>query len=129
MKKILFFWLPVLVWAVVILLVSSIPSCRLPKVKLFFLDKIVHFSEYLVFSALMARAFAGTSKMDGKRYFLISLFILSVFAFLDEFHQIFLPSRSFDLWDLFFDILGGLAGLAAYMKLKPVLKRELKINE
>ncbi|MCK9555740.1 VanZ family protein [bacterium] len=129
MKKFLFFWVPVLVWAVIILLISSIPSSRLPEIKLFFLDKIVHFSEYFVFSALMARAFSGASKLNYKRYFVISLSFAAVFALLDEIHQIFLPTRSFDLLDLFFDLLGAFAGLIVYEKLKALLKEEVSISE
>ncbi len=129
MKKFLLFWVPVLVWAVIILLISSIPSYRLPEIKPFFLDKIAHFSEYFVFSALMARAFSGASKLNRKRYFVFSLIFAAVFALLDEIHQIFLPTRSFDLLDLFFDVLGAFAGLVVYEKSKELLKGEVNISE
>lgn len=129
MKKFLLFWVPVLVWAVVILLISSVPSYRLPKTRLVFLDKIVHLSEYFVFSALMARAFSCASKFVRGKYLIFTAVLGAVFALLDEVHQIFLPTRSFDLWDLFFDVLGVFAGLMVYEKSKAILMGEINVGE
>ena len=74
--------------------------------------KIAHFTEYAILAYVAARAFRTSPKPSiAKRWFLISLSIIVVYALLDEYHQSFVPSRTASIFDSFIDMSGGLITL------------------
>ena len=74
--------------------------------------KIAHFTEYAILGFLAARAFRPSPRRAiSERWFLISLILIVVYAFLDEFHQSFVPSRTPSIYDSLIDIAGGLTVL------------------
>ena len=78
----------------------------------FFLRKVGHFTEYAVLASLAARAFRGSSTgWLRKRWFLVSLIFVVAYALSDEFHQMFVPTRTASIYDSMIDSLGGLAAL------------------
>jgi VanZ family protein len=74
--------------------------------------KAAHFIEYAILGVLAARAFQ-TSDRSGvrRRWFLISLGLIVVYALADEYHQSFFPTRTGSIYDSFIDMSGGLTGL------------------
>lgn len=74
--------------------------------------KLAHFTEYAILGFLAARAFR-TSPRDSiaRRWFLISVSLIVVYALIDEFHQSFVPSRTASVVDSLIDIAGGLTAL------------------
>ena len=74
--------------------------------------KAGHLSEYAILGWLAARAF-GTSTHPHlrRRWFMASLILICVYAFSDEYHQSFVPSRTASIYDSMIDICGGLTGL------------------
>lgn len=74
--------------------------------------KLAHFTEYAILGFLAARAFR-TSPRDSiaRRWFLISVSLIVVYALIDEFHQSFVPSRTPSVVDSLIDIAGGLTAL------------------
>ncbi len=74
---------------------------------------IAHFSEYALLSFLFTINLSLYKLREIKKAALAlsGCFIFSVF---DEIHQIFVPGRSFQLIDLFFDFLGALTGLLVF---------------
>ena len=50
-------------------------------------------------------------KYVSKKSFLYSLIIVVLYGIFDEIHQIFIPGRYFDIFDLVADVLGCLAGI------------------
>jgi VanZ family protein len=78
----------------------------------FITRKIAHFSEYAILGLLAARAFR-TSEHPGisRRWFLICMMLIVVYALMDEYHQSFVPSRTASIWDSLIDMTGGLAAL------------------
>ncbi len=104
------------VWIVIMLTLTSLP--HLPEINLIKLpfnlkfDKLAHFSEYSILSLLSMLTFTkGVFKKEkGRIIIVISLMIL--FAFADECHQLLIPTRSFELYDLLSDTLGILTGAA-----------------
>ena len=79
----------------------------------FIVRKLAHLSEYAVFALLAARAFGSSShQILRRRWFLSSLLLIAVYAFADEFHQLYVPSRTGSIYDSFIDIAGGLIALA-----------------
>ena len=102
-------------WIVTIITVSSIPS--LPTLKIHIqrsdirLDYLFHFCEYGLLAFITFLAFANSEfKISHKKYFYLTLFLL-VFAVFDEFHQKFIPGRTFNLKDILGNVLGIVAAL------------------
>ena len=108
-------WL-LLIWIIIIIVFSSLPS--LPEAKLeagdvkIKLDYLLHFLEYLALASLCIMTFAGSfTQLKGKRIYIITL-ALVIFATADETHQLLIPSRSFNYFDLLSNLLGILCGIA-----------------
>ena len=71
--------------------------------------KLAHFTAYAVLGFLAARAFAGSAQRLLREHWIIAGAILVVaYAFLDEFHQSFVTSRTASIFDCLIDIAGGL---------------------
>jgi len=105
-KKIPFVWLA-LAYAVLILIVSSIPDLSAPQLGFRYQDKFYHFIEYGVFSVFLFLALFNSQKdFLRKRVLLISLLIGACFGILDELHQKFIPGRQADIFDFAADFLG-----------------------
>lgn len=106
-------WGPPIAWAVVILVLTSVPAPDLAPVGAFAFpgaDKLVHGILYGVLGALTVRALGARAGWDtlGWAYAAILLF-----AAADEWHQRFIPGRAPDAIDFAADLTGTLAGIAA----------------
>jgi VanZ family protein len=74
--------------------------------------KLAHLTEYAILGFLAARAFrTSPHPAIRRRWFLISLALIVVYALLDEYHQSFVPSRTGSVFDSFIDMTGGLTAL------------------
>jgi len=108
-------WLPPVLWAAFILMLTSIPGARIPHVSIEGIDKVVHLICYGVLALL---AFPAVAARNGaRRAVVIVLLSTALFGALDEWHQQFIPERSMDLLDWFADTLGGFLGLMAALVL------------
>jgi VanZ family protein len=101
-------WWPVIGWAGVILALTSWPSPPdvAPLIPGF--DKVVHLTIYAVLGYLVAQALMAPVHLRTR---LNALTALSVFAFVDELHQVLIPGRSASLWDWAADLTGAALGL------------------
>lgn len=108
-------WLPVILWACLMLIITSVPAPVLPPAGPIGIDKLIHCAEYMVFSILMIRASNLGGGKPGKRKILAAGL---VFALLDELHQLLIPGRFFDLFDLAADSTGILLGQLFHYWLK-----------
>jgi VanZ family protein len=105
-RKIPYAWLA-LVYAVLILIVSSIPDLKTPQLGFENQDKLYHFIEYSIFSVLLFFALLNSNKnFLRKNVLLISLLIGASFGILDELHQKFIPGRTADILDFTADFVG-----------------------
>lgn len=95
-------WLPALLWAVIIIFVSSIPRIETPVTRLEGCDKIAHFVEYFI----LGWALRFWSR-DGRPGLLAGGI---AFAAFDEIHQHYIPGREMSLWDFVADAAGVTAG-------------------
>ncbi|HYK20907.1 MAG TPA: VanZ family protein [Pyrinomonadaceae bacterium] len=78
----------------------------------FITRKIAHFTEYAILAYLAARAFRASPRPTmSKRWFLICVTLIVVYALIDEFHQSFVPSRTASVYDSLIDMAGGLTAL------------------
>jgi VanZ family protein len=97
-----------IIWGLLILLVSSIPSLSLPLPDKLGFDKVAHFCQYFILGAIYS-----LMMYHGKKSFTITyrfVILLIVFAFLDEWHQKLIPGRAYSLWDFSADFAGILFG-------------------
>jgi VanZ family protein len=81
----------------------------------FLIRKAAHFTEYAVLAFLARRAFftSGNEFMQ-RRWFELSLLLITCYALLDEFHQSFVPTRTASIYDSAVDVAGGLTVLLAF---------------
>jgi VanZ family protein len=82
----------------------------------FLTRKAAHFTEYAILAWLAARAFSTSSGQTlHRRWFLISLALVVLYALSDEYHQSFVASRTASIYDSLIDISGGLTALLLYV--------------
>ena len=106
-------WLPLVIYCVLILIQAFLP---LPVFRLRHADKLVHFMAYAVLGILLFRALISfnTRTSTGMNVFL-AVFLSAIMGFSDEIIQIFVPSRSIDRVDFFYDVLGSFSGILLYL--------------
>lgn len=110
MRKNIFLWTIVVVYAVLIFLVSSIEGSELDTVPPG-LDKLLHLIEYLILSFLLYASFrASSSQIKNNTILWLSFSLAAIYGISDEIHQLFVPNRYFELIDILFDILGSFIG-------------------
>ncbi len=113
-KKFLVYWLPVIAYAGLIFIFSSIPGSHIPR--LFnYQEPVFHFLEYLVFGLLINRAWRAYYPAHSfcRRFFLVFTFTL-IYAIIDELHQAFVPGRNTSPIDIASDELGIIAANIFY---------------
>jgi VanZ family protein len=107
MKRVLTVWLPVLAWAAVIFVLSSIPSLSTGLGTWdTVLRKAAHISEYAVLGALLYRALGREAS---------ALAAGIAYAATDEFHQRFVSGRIGSVADVAIDALGVAAGMLVWL--------------
>lgn len=112
---------PALLWAILIFVASSIPSAKFPDLKIFTYDKVLHVSIFFIFGLLVYRAFERRSQIPSTRLWriIIATLIVILYGILDEVHQGTVPGRTFDVWDMTADAVGGiLSSFIIYWHLK-----------
>ena len=106
---------PVLAYAALIFYLSSLSRFPEPVSFDFGFDKVAHFAEYFLFGALLYRWVFQAGVCSARWCVLgISIFIGTLYALGDEWHQSFVPGRDASLWDVLFDVFGVGAGAAAF---------------
>jgi VanZ family protein len=79
--------------------------------------KCAHLTEYAVLALLLWRAVRKPVRNDPRPWnwheARFTLLIVMLYAATDEFHQLFVPTRTSLVSDVFIDTVGGAAGLAA----------------
>ena len=100
-------WLPSLLWAGVILFVTSVPGSAVPH-QLAPYDKVVHFSIYGLFALFLNRDFSQVTSRWRAAFIAIALAV--GFGAADEWHQAFIPGRSADPADWRADSIGAAGG-------------------
>ncbi|UCE25041.1 MAG: VanZ family protein [Candidatus Zixiibacteriota bacterium] len=107
-SRFLKYHLPVILYAGLVIALSSIPNLSPAPLKILAADKIAHFIEYGVFSFLTFRSFSNFGRnISVNRAFLFSIIFMCIFASFDEYYQRFIPGRDFDVLDILTDIAGA----------------------
>ena len=109
---------PVLAYAVLIFIVSSITTFPDSTPSFFGFDKLVHFCEYYLFGFLGYRwVSAMETPFLKSRAIWITIILGTLYGLSDEWHQAFVPGREASLWDALFDSLGVLTAAGTYRML------------
>ncbi|MGL6267087.1 MAG: VanZ family protein [Chitinophagaceae bacterium] len=98
-------------WTMIIFLLMIMPASNIPSQGLFripHLDKLVHFFLFGGFVWLWYFSLKKNAKKHPPQVILKNIFLISAFYGISmEFIQYFFTARSFDIWDIVADILGG----------------------
>ena len=144
--RILKYWLPVIVWMILIFGASSglgrlentsrfirpILHWLFPQMSdetlqtvHFAIRKSAHFMEYAILGLLLWRLvhFDPALAAMRSREFLVALLLAALYAASDEFHQSFVPGREAAVRDVLLDSSGAAFGLAALWATRGILKR------
>jgi VanZ family protein len=115
-------WRSVAAWAVLILVATTVRvGDFVTWAPTLWLDKFVHGGLYLVLGWLVGAALCATGRR-GTTAWLVGLLALAAFAFLDEAHQQWLPTRVASRGDWAADVAGATIGLTLGMILWNVLQ-------
>jgi VanZ family protein len=124
MRKLIYYWLPVVVWAAIIIqatgrtfdaphtsgwlatLLGDVTPTTLHVINVA-IRKMAHLTEYAILTSLSFRAIREGRCGFALRWALIALAITICVASTDEFLQSFTPTRTSTPWDVALDTLGG----------------------
>ena len=90
---------------------SSLSTLPSPPGDLSFYD--VHVAAYAGLAVLTARATGRGLRDVSWRAAVGAMLISSLYGVTDEYHQLFVPGRSFDVLDMLADTIGSVAGASA----------------
>ena len=110
MRTFVFYWLPVILYCLLIFIQSSYPASQsLPSIP--HMDKLAHAGAYALLGFLLFRAFQSTSIWKSAvPIVILSALASSMFGISDEIHQHFVPSRTADIVDVLADVAGSFLG-------------------
>jgi VanZ family protein len=125
LKSFLYYWLPLVLYCLLIYIQSDHPSPeKLPSFD--FSDKVLHFVAYGILGVLFFRAYQTLRiKNNMRMLILLSVVSASLYGFSDEIHQYFIPYRDGDIIDVIADIFGAAAGVYLY---KLLFLRKIKAD-
>ncbi len=105
-NKVKLVYLPLVIYWIILLTATSLPSKDLPSIGLS--DKVEHVSAFFVLAVLfnLTLLFQNKYSFLKKNAPVITLVLLSFYALLDELHQLFIPGRSCDVLDWIADFTG-----------------------
>lgn len=128
MKKILYIWLPPVLWMIFIFTLSSRQRITVSEEQAinFLFFKSLHVIEYMTLFILFFRAYYLQIKKKSTLIAIVLALISStLYAGSDELHQTLVPTRQGHLQDVFIDLIGITIAIM-YTKIKfPELKRFL----
>jgi VanZ family protein len=102
---------PPVVWAAIILILTSIPGSDLPQLDFADADKLAHVTLYGILGLLSVRAAWRTGRLPWA--LAVVLGSVAILGALDEWHQQFISGRSVELLDWVADCSGAALGAGA----------------
>jgi len=107
-KNFFLYWLPPILWMLIIFYFSSHPRFGITHKFLFdfIIFKTLHMMEYGILYLLYFRAFYKTTQLPLPKIFLYSFLLALFYAATDELHQLFVPTREGRIRDIIIDGVG-----------------------
>jgi VanZ family protein len=110
-----YLWLPLLAWMSLIFFLSAQPDFPHPKAS--WLEDLLGIGAHMFLFGVLAVLWARVLQSQ-RRTLLFAFLLTMLYAFLDEFHQSFVPGRTADPLDLVYDGLGAALALTAWAWLR-----------
>jgi len=121
------YWVPTIIWMMLIFYVSGRTSTELQLAFPFIEDlNPGHIAAYFVLALL---AFYSFHKSRVKRPFVATLVLAITYGITDEFHQSFVPTRQPDIADLVRDTIGTLAALLVIRMKQSTREKKTKTKD
>ena len=99
--------MPAIVWAIVILALSTTAGIQMPEV-VFSPDKLGHFAAYGILAGLLFMALKKSGKYN-KQSTILAVAAVTLYGVALEFVQwAFFPNRFFEVWDMIANFFGAL---------------------
>ena len=113
----LLFFAAAAVWGLLIFYLSSIPDLQssLPGWQDLILRKLAHIFVFFILSYFLISSFVKYKRV----YIYFVIITVIAYAFIDEYHQVFVPFRYGSAKDILIDSIGVLFGTALYSNLPP----------
>ncbi len=99
------YWVPTVLWMGVIFFLSTLPESATPG-RGILPDKVCHAGEYFILAFLILFALQRTTQARFSASFWITLAWGAVYGLSDEIHQLYVPTRQFEVGDLIADVCG-----------------------
>ena len=104
------YWILTIGYMGIIFYLSSLHNISLPKLPKNF-DKVLHMCAYIPLAYLF---YLSLRKSGINKYiFMLAIIFASIYGITDEFHQVFVPGRDADVFDLLADAFGAFLGSLA----------------
>ncbi|MDD3807034.1 MAG: VanZ family protein [Candidatus Marinimicrobia bacterium] len=100
-----------LLYLALIFIQSSIPSNKIPQIKILSSDKIIHAGIYFIATLLIYLAIREHQVLKSNKIAWMTFIITAVYGITDEIHQYFVQGRDSNIFDFFADVVGILLGL------------------
>lgn len=129
MKKFLYYWLPVYVYAGLIFYFSSLPVIPSLIIEIYPETLVWHVIEYTILSILLFRAFINSKNITFRENAIhLAIIIAILYGVTDEIHQHFVPGRDFSHFDIIANSVGSIVILTknVFIRGKLYFKRQLR---
>jgi VanZ family protein len=112
MSRFMKHWLPVIIWASLIFILSSLPNLHTEFGGSWdlILRKCAHATEYAILAILISRTVSPQPINYRLRYLVVFWFTVG-YAITDEWHQSFVVGRTATTYDVIIDTTGALIGI------------------
>jgi VanZ family protein len=125
-------WLPAIAYMATIVFLSAQPQPSIPMDYVPLRDKGLHLVEYAILAILIASALTTRHVMKAGmlargaigKLALAAIVLTTIWGYLDEVHQAFVPGRNSDALDLVADTCGAIVGTAIYFAFKLAIVRK-----
>ena len=99
------YWIPIAAWMGIIFFLSTLPEWVTPG-RYILPDKICHAGEYFILAFLILFFLLRSTRWRFSTIFWITLAWVVVYGLSDEIHQLYVPTRQFEVGDLVADACG-----------------------
>lgn len=103
------YWIPAIAYMALIFCLSSFPSPEITRSFPIYLKlKMIHMIEYGILYYLYRFAIIKTTRVSAAEAVIMCLSMTFLYGLTDEFHQVFVPTRSASLMDATANLVGAL---------------------
>ncbi|MCF8244381.1 MAG: VanZ family protein [Saprospiraceae bacterium] len=99
-------FVPVILWAIIILILSTMPGVQLPTT-IIATDKLGHFAIYGIFNWLAIKGLASSDNLTSKSVLIATLVVTSYGVLMELVQWGFFPNRFLEVWDMVANFIGA----------------------